>query len=191
MRKPIVLLVLAGLAVSCGGGSPSQPTPTPFPSPTPAPTPSPTPTPPPPEAEGCNPPLPPPIHEVRVKSQNAGRRKTLDSTPIVFDPAYCLAIGFTDGRPKCPTRIEGSDERVACDALVTGYAEDTGRIGPTWSTILPDETAVPCLSPDMDGKGTVPYCVNHPDNQYKAWAYGPGVFRACIVSGVCGYIEVD
>ena len=94
--------------------------------------------------------------------------------------AYCRAIGFTDGRAFCPVRPEGHPERLACEAAVVGRASDTGRAGPTWSA-----DGRRCTGPDG---GTS--CLNHRENQYLAFAYGAGVFRACAASGVCGEITL-
>ena len=105
----------------------------------------------------------------------------LDSTPLVGpDAEYCRAIGFTDGRTVCPVRMEGNPERSACEALRVGRASDTGRPGPTWSA-----NGKRCDGPDG---GTA--CLNHSENQYLAWAYGSGTFRACAASGVCGELVV-
>lgn len=190
-KKIVALGVIAtalGLSGCGGGGAPTQPTPTPTPAPAPSPTPSTTPAPP-PEAAGCSDPKPGPVGRMEVKVQNLGRRKTLDSTPLVGpDRDYCAAIGYTDGRRFCPTRPEGHPERGACDALVIGAAKDTGRIGPTWTTVVGTD-AQPCL-PDTSG-ATPPYCQNHPENQFLVYGFGPGTFQACGNTGVCGEIFID
>ena len=61
-----------------------------------------------------------------------------------------------------------------------GYAQDTGRAGPTW-TFHTDEhpDGVYCT-----GKGSG--CVNHPSNQYQLNAYDSGWYRACGRNGACG-----
>jgi hypothetical protein len=103
---------------------------------------------------------------------------TLDSTPLVGPNAdYCAKIGFTDGRTFCPVRPEGAPDRSACEALVVGLAEDTGRPGPTWT-----RNGSYC---------TGEACENNPDNQYLLWAYKGGTYEACAQNGVCGTVEVD
>jgi hypothetical protein len=105
---------------------------------------------------------------------------TLDTTPLVGpDKAYCLKIGFTDGRSMCPVRTEGSPDRSACEAYAIGSAEDTGRPGPTWY---------------RNGKlctGNTGDCDNHPDNQYLLFAWGSGYYEACTKDDVCGGVQVD
>jgi len=189
---------------ACGGGT-SEPTapqslpevagiPTaPAPQPTPTPTPGPEPEEPPAGSPGggggggnvsgtCGAPEPPPVSRIAMKiHQSGGGRLLLDSTPLVGpDAAYCRMIGFTDGRTICPLRMEGNPEREACEAARVGRASDTGRPGPTWSA-----NGKRCNGPDG---GTA--CLNHSENQYLAWAYGSGTFRACAASGVCGELVV-
>jgi hypothetical protein len=201
--KPVVLaLALAAslVAGSCGDGeAPTQPERLPnaaalIPA-APAPQPTPTPTPgavtddePVPAIPGgdvagsCGPPVPPPVSQVNVKlhGQQADRA-LLDATPLVGpDAGYCRQIGFTDGRSFCPVRPEGHPERQACEAARVGRASDTGRPGPTWSA-----NGRPC-----DGADGAASCVNHPGNQYLAYAWGSGRFRACAASGVCGEISL-
>jgi len=161
-----------------------------------APQPTPRPTPggpgsPPPDEEplpalpggggggSCGEPGPAAASRVEVKIHIVGAsRLILDSTPLVGpDDAYCRRIGFTDGRRFCPTRPEGHPERSACDALVSGSAADTGRPGPTWRA-----NGRPCVFANG--------CENHPDNQYLAFAYGPGTYSACVASGACGSLAV-
>ena len=191
------------LSVACGGGGTSEPSaqpplpnvasiPTaPAPQPTATPTPGPELDEPPAGTPGggepgepgtCGPPLPPSVSRIAMKIHQSGaERVLLDSTPLVGpDAEYCRAIGFTDGRTVCPVRIEGSPERSACEALRVGRASDTGRPGPTWSA-----NGKRCDGPDG---GTA--CLNHSENQYLAWAYGSGTFRACAASGVCGELVV-
>jgi hypothetical protein len=133
-------------------------------------------------AAGCGDPVPPPVATMAIKVHGGtGDRLLLDSTPLVGpDTAYCRRIGYTDGRAYCPVRQEGSPERVACEALRVGRAGDTGRVGPTWTV-----DGRPC-----DGSGAVTSCVNHPDNQFQAYAYGPGTFRACAAGGACGELRL-
>jgi hypothetical protein len=158
--------------------SPS-PSPSPDATPTPEPSPTPEPTPDPPDASGCGKPRPPDVARMKAVIHLKGPRMvTLDSTPLVGpDGGYCAEIGFTDGRSFCPVRPEGAPDRQACEALVVGLAEDTGRPGPTWT---------------RNGKycdGTA--CENNPDNQYLLWAYEGGTYEACAKNGVCGTVEVD
>jgi len=118
---------------------------------------------------------------VKLHGQS-GDRALLDSTPLVGpDAAYCQQIGFSDGRSFCPVRPEGHPERQACEAARVGRASDTGRAGPTWSA-----NGKPCNGPDG---GTA--CQNHPDNQYLAFAWGSGTFRACTQGGVCGEVVLQ
>jgi hypothetical protein len=203
----LALLVAGGLVAvsSCTGGKTSTPTerlpgaaslipsaPAPQPTPTPVPTPTPAEEPIPATPGGgggggsdvsgaCGAPAPPPLSRINVKvhAELTGRA-VLDATPLVGpDAAYCRLVGFTDGRSFCAVRSEGTADRQACEAALVGRAEDTGRSGPTWSA-----NGKPCDGPDG---GTS--CLNHPDNQYLAFAYGSGTFRACAESGVCGEIK--
>jgi hypothetical protein len=184
------------------GGGPLTPI-NPIPAaPAPQPTPrvsNPTPTPPgdeevPPEGGGgggggnppsgsCGPPTPPPLGRIQVGLLIVGAgRLILDSTPLVGpNAAYCREIGFTDGRQFCPVRPEGHPERFACEAGIIGVAQDTGRIGPTWSA-----NGNACI----DGNGNLPFCNNHPENQFLVFAVGSGTFRACAQNGVCGAFTV-
>ena len=200
------LLAASVVAGSCGGAkAPVEPEPLPnavalIPS-APAPQPTPTPTPgavpdeePLPASPGrpndaggvasaeCGAPAPPALTQVNVKVHGRqADRVLLDSTPLVGpDAAYCLQIGFTDGRLFCPVRPEGHPERVACEAARVGLAADTGRAGPTWSA----------NGKRCDGADGGASCLNHPDNQFLAFAYGAGRFRACAASGVCGEITL-
>jgi len=196
---------MMGLALAaCGGGgetaTPSRPAPlpdvalvptapAPQPSPTPIPgsEPDPDPVPAIPGGGGgsstCGAPVPPPVSRMNVKPHGgSGERMLLDSTPIVGpDVAYCARIGFTDGRPFCPVRVEGHPERQACEAARVGRASDTGRAGPTWTA-----NGKRCDGPDGGAS-----CLNHPDNQYLVFAYGSGTFRACTASGVCGEVVLQ
>jgi len=160
---------------------PSVPAPQPTPTPTPGAEPDVDPVPAIPgggASGSCGAPLPPPVSRVTVRLHGqSGERSLLDATPLVGpDAAYCALVGFSDGRSICPVRPEGHPERQACEALRVGRASDTGRPGPTWSA-----NGKRCTGPDG---GTS--CLNHPDNQYLAFAYGAGSFRACTAGGVCG-----
>lgn len=130
----------------------------------------------------CGAPSPPAISRVNVKVHGQGGDRTLlDSTPLVGpDVEYCRKIGYTDGRSFCPVRPDGHPERPACEAARVGRASDTGRSGPTWSA-----NGKRCNGPDG---GTA--CMNHPDNQYQAYAYGSGTFKACTSGGVCGELAL-
>lgn len=207
MKRILTAALAAGLAAgSCGDGEkvPTGPERLPdaaaFIPAAPAPQPTPTPTPGAvPEDEiivvtpgggsdtsvsgTCGEPFPPPVSRFNVKLHSRqADRVVLDATPLVGpDAEYCRRIGFTDGRSFCPVRAEGDPERQACEAAQVGRADDTGRYGPTWSA-----NGGPCDGTDHGGAS----CANHSDNQYLAFAYGAGVFRACAASGVCGQIRL-
>ncbi len=178
--------------VSGGPLTPVNPIPAaPAPQPTPRPNPTPTPddVPPaggggPPASGSCGAPSPPPLGRIQVGVLIVGAgRLILDSTPLVGpDAGYCQQIGFTDGRQFCPVRPEGNPERFACEAMIIGTASDTGRIGPTWSA-----NGAACVG----GAGNLPYCNNHPDNQFLVYAVGAGTFRACATNGVCGALAIQ
>jgi len=117
---------------------------------------------------------------VKVHSSQP-QRWLLDATPLVGpDATYCAAIGYTDGRSFCPVRPDGHPERAACEALRVGAAQDTGRIGPTWSV----------NGRSCSGGEATPSCENHPDNQYLVYAFTGGTFRACASGGGCGSITL-
>jgi hypothetical protein len=167
---------------------PSAPAPQPTPTPTPGEEPVDEPIPAIPGSGGdssaeCGSPVPPAVSRINVKVHGRLADHTvLDATPLVGPNAeYCHEIGFTDGRSFCPVRPEGHPERQACEAAIVGTASDTGRYGPTWSA-----NGRPCAGPD----GGAAACLNHPDNQYLAFAYGAGTFRACAESGVCGQVSL-
>jgi hypothetical protein len=159
-------------------GATPTPAPTPSANPTPTPEPSPTPTPT-PDGSGCGDPIPPNLGRMEVKIHITGPNlTTLDSTPLVGpNREYCAKIGFTDGRSFCPVRAEGNPERVACETLVVGTAEDTGRSGPTWT-----RNGQYCTGDNG--------CENHPVNQYLLLAGSSGTYKACAGNGVCGLVEV-
>lgn len=165
----------------------TMPTPTtqpPAPAPTPKPTPAPSQPSPPTNAGDCTNPTPGPLAKWNVYIHiNGSGRKVLDSTPLVGpDAAYCAAIGYTDGRRYCPPRPEGHPQVVACITYVVGTAQDTGRVGPTWTA-----NGKACVDNE---NGPTPFCINHPDNQFLVYAYGPGTYEAC-AKGVCGSVVVD
>ena len=181
MRLRQLLLLAAwpglGLAVSHCGASSSSPTtnPTPVVVKSPSPTPSASPTPSGsrtlPAGMVCNP-TPPPILRmyVKVHSQDGGR-VVLDSKPLVENvDHYCDRVGFGDWK-YCDTRPEGDPQRVACDYLVTGKAEDTGRWGPTWFY----GNDLCAYFPDS--------CANHPSEQFMSIAKTKGTFEACAAEG--------
>jgi hypothetical protein len=176
LTVPIPGLTVATVATPAPSPDPSAP-PAPDPTPSPEPSPEPEDDPPPEDTGGCGEPLPGPILRVNVKVHNARpARWTLDSTPLVGGYEYCKEIGFTDGRNRCPVRPEGHPERKACEEYAVGYAEDTGRTGPTWF---------------RDNKlcdGFV--CENHEHNQYLVYAHASGTYKACVKSGKCGSKEI-
>lgn len=198
-KDQAILTATLALAVACGTlESPAGPEPehssvssadgqgtlgaaaTPTPSPSASASPST-----PPEGDGeasgdCGSPLPPAVSKMDVKVHQRGSGQwILDSTPLVGpDAAYCLKIGFTDGRAFCAVRPEGNPQRAACELYAIGRAKDSGRPGPTWY-----RNEQLCTG---DSSG----CLNHPDNQYLLIAYGNGTYRACAQSGVCGSVEV-
>jgi hypothetical protein len=130
----------------------------------------------------CGAPFPPPVARINVKvHSHQADRFVLDATPLVGpDARYCASIGFPD-RSFCPVRAEGDPERQACEAALVGAANDTGRAGPTWTA-----NGGACDAADHGGAS----CVNHPSNQYLAYAYGVGTYRACAATGVCGAISL-
>ena len=74
-------------------------------------------------------------------------------------------------------RPEGHPERRACEEYAVGFAEDTGRTGPTW------------FRNNQYCDGVV--CENHEHNQYLVYAIAGGTYKACVKSGKCGSKEVD
>jgi hypothetical protein len=178
-----------GTLVQCGSApsAPNSPSPTPV-SVRPTPTPSPTPTP-----LGVIPgglvcsPTPPPIVRMQVSIHSSeGGRIVLDSKPLVANvDDYCDRVGF-GGWKFCETRPEGSDQRVACDYMVTGQAEDTKRWGPTWYY----DADLCSLAPEK--------CTNHNTEQFLAIAKNAGRFTACaqerwpVATGgtSCGWLDV-
>ena len=129
-------------------------------------------------------PYPPPVNRFRVHVYVQNTDTTsLDSTPLVLDPVYCSEIGYTD-RVECPIRPEGSPERVPCENWAVGYAQDTGRAGPTWTHVT-RRTGASSAPARTSG------CVNHPSNQYQLNVYSPGWYRACGRNGACGSFYVE
>jgi hypothetical protein len=161
--------LVTGVTLSQCGASSNLPTNGPTPpvvSPTPTPSASPTPSSGLPLGMTCDP-TPPPILRMHVKVHaNDGGRIVLDSKPIVANIDHYCDRWFGNWK-FCDTRPEGDPQRVACDYLVTGKAEDTGRWGPTW----------------FYGNDLCAYfpasCANHPTEQFMAIAKAKGTFEAC------------
>lgn len=183
-----VMLAQCGASSSSPAGAPTPGVGTPSPA-TPGPTPTATPTP----SAGLPPgmtcsPTPPPLLRMHLKvHDDSGDRKVLDSKPLVANvDHYCDRVGFGDWK-FCETRPEGHPERVACDYLVTGKAEDTGRWGPTWFY----GSDLCAYSPES--------CANHPSQQFMAISKAKGTFEACAsedwpvaANGTrCGTIEIQ
>jgi hypothetical protein len=160
-----VTLVQCGASSTSPTGNPTPPVVTPTPTPTPTATPTPSSGLPP--GMTCSP-TPPPILRMHLKVHSTvGGRIVLDSKPLVANiDHYCDRVGFGDWK-FCDTRPEGDPERVACDYLVTGKAEDTGRWGPTWFY----GSDLCAYFPDS--------CANHPTEQFMAIAKAKGTFEAC------------
>jgi hypothetical protein len=175
-------LVQCGSSASSPSGTPTSPVVTPTPTPTAAPTPGPTL----PLGMTCSP-TPPPILRMQLKVHSIeGGRTVLDSKPLVVNvDHYCDRVGFGDWK-FCDTRPEGDPQRVACDYLVTGKAEDTARWGPTWFY----SSDLCAYFPDS--------CANHPTEQFMAIAKAKGTFEACAADGWpvasdgtrCGTIDI-
>jgi hypothetical protein len=188
--KPSILLACAAIAllahVGCGS-TPAAPS-TPIPTPIVTPTPAPTPTPPvgigiPPASSGCGEPYPPPLSEIRMKIHvKAPEYWTLDATPIVGpNLEYCTAIGYYDGRDRCPVRLEGDPQRKPCEAWILGNAEDTNTPGPTWSR----DWEYWCTTFEESG------CQHNPDNPLSLFIQKGGRYQACRGEDVCGDLLVD
>ncbi len=136
----------------------------------------------PPAGSGCGKPYPPPISRFNVKVHVPGgdQADLLDTTPLVTDPAYCALIGYGD-RANCPVRMEGSPERVPCEAWAVGNARDTGRPGPTWTR---EPGGILCTGP-------VSGCWNHESNQFALYALKGGIYRVTGRNGAYGELFVD
>jgi len=133
----------------------------------------------PPAGGGCGAPYPPPISRMICKLHlSSGGVDVLDSTAIVgHDAEFCAAVGFPD-RSLCPVRPETSPERLPCEAWRVGYAQDTGRAGPTWT---------------VNGRfctGPASGCENHPTNQHQLLVYAAGTYTVCAQTGSCCSVEV-
>jgi hypothetical protein len=134
----------------------------------------------PPAGSGCGAPYPPPISRMNCKLHlHQGEHDLLDSTAIVgHDAAYCAAVGFPD-RSLCPVRPENSPERLPCEAWRVGYAQDSGRPGPTWT---------------VGGRfctGRASGCDNHPTNQHQLLVYASGTYKVCAQTGSCCSVDVE
>jgi len=186
-RSLAFVCAASGLAlIACGDGTtPSTPAGPPVVTLVPAPTPTPKSSVQLPAGMVCPAPTPPPMLRMHVSLQaQEGNRRRLDSKPLVPNTdGYCDKVGFGNWK-FCDTRPEGSKDRVACDYLATGIAEN-GRWGPTWFWGNTD-----C--------GTTEECQNHPDNQFLAIGKAPGTYEACAAENVpvapggsrCGTIDV-
>jgi hypothetical protein len=186
-KKPLALTLLATSWMTLGGcGQPSNTAPPP--PTTTTPTTVPITQPPDPMIAACGSPKPPPLYGIKVKVQlDQGYRKLVDSRPIVKNvDGYCGQTGQGNG-PYCDTRLEGSLQREACDALVIGKAKDTHRYGPTWLF-----EARPCVAEGTGGDG----CVNHSTNQFLVVTRGEGEIMACaaddvpVSEGRCGACQL-
>ncbi len=130
----------------------------------------------PPPGSGCHVPYPPPVTRIVCSVHlRSPEFDTLDSTPLVGpDPAYCAAIGYTDGRSWCPVRMPGDPDRVACEVWRVGTATDTGRPGPTWTK----GDGSYCTGLQTNG------CENSPDNQFQLRVDAGGTYVAAAANGV-------
>jgi len=186
----ILTATVVGVLAGCGSGTPSQPnqSPTPIVSPTPTATPTPSGIVLPPGMV-CSP-TPPPLYGYKVAVfDNSSSRVILDSKPLVSNvDGYCAKVGTGGETQKfCDTRPEGTDQRTACDYLMTGTSPATGRWGPTWTW-----NGKPC-----DGENFTS-CANHQTNQFMAIAKTSGHYEACASSDVplapggsaCGSVDI-
>lgn len=118
-----------------------------------------------PAPPACGEPTPPTVMEWKVVEHQKGPNRTIvDSTPLVGPASYCAAIGFTDGRSRCPVRQEGASDTDACNAVAVG--------APFWS-----------------GNGMV-----SPENGYQYWVprgtSGTVTVCASVAPHVCGAVAV-
>ena len=113
-------------------------------------------------------------------------RYILDSKPIVLNvDGYCERVTGVGGK-FCETRLEGDLQRVACDYMVVGKA-DNGRWGPNWY-----------LNNKVCGGDNAESCNNHTTEQFLAIAKAPGKYEACASDSVplatdgsrCGMYEI-
>jgi len=182
MRIASFILTAAaiGALAGCGSGTPSQPNQSPTPIVTPTPSPSSTPSgivlPP---GMVCDP-TPPPLYGYKVSVfDNSSSRIILDSKPLVSNVnGYCAKVGTGGESQKfCDTRPEGTEQRTACDYLMTGISPATGRWGPTWTW-----DGKPCGTYSTDE--TFTSCANHQTNQFMVIAKTTGTYVACASSEV-------
>jgi hypothetical protein len=141
----------------------------------------------PPPESGCGKPFPPPLSDFAVKVNTHGvEYSILDSTPRVTNCAYCKEAGFVDGRCTCPLRPPEASDREACENWAVGIANDTGKPGPTWKHINEDGSKNFCTGPESG-------CEHDPAGPYDLRVYnnGPGLYRVCADSGVCGEVIAD
>jgi hypothetical protein len=135
----------------------------------------------PPPGSGCGKPYPLPPDNWGAKIHvRLPYYWVLDSTPRVLNRPYCAAAGFTDNRTQCAIRPDGPD-RLACENLSVGIADDTGLPGPTWT---------------RDGNyctGEASGCEHDPYNPYALWVYrhASGIYKVCADNGVCGVVDVQ
>jgi hypothetical protein len=132
-------------------------------------------------------PTPPPIYGMQLKIHGGEPgRYILDSKPIVLNiDNYCDRVVGTSGK-FCETRLEGDLQRVACDYMVVGQA-DNGRWGPNWYW-----NNKPC------GEQNAENCNNHATEQFLAIAKATGRYEACASDKVpvapdgsrCGFFDV-
>jgi hypothetical protein len=161
-----------GLALASCGSDPSTPTPVRMPvvvaSPTPAPSPTPAKAATLPPGMVCGDPTPPPMLRMNVRIHGyEGSRVVFDSKPVVPNTnGYCDKAGFGDWK-YCDTRPEGHPERVACDYLVAGISEETGRWGPTWY-----------FGDTLCGSDPTK-CAHHPTEQFMTVGKVKGTYEAC------------
>jgi len=142
----------------------------------------------------CPSPTPGPLDRMNavIHAMPMPDRMVLDSTPQQCEGSIC---GFYWDPPRrcCPPRPEGFDragdgpdesdeaEVRSCNGQVAGFAQDTGREGPTWTF-----NEQPCTE-----EATARRCRNHANNQFLVFIYGGGgTARACGRNGVCGEVYV-
>ena len=183
-----MVLLSAALFTACGGAAgPTSPVPTPGTTPIPVPTPTPDPNVP-PVGSGCGKPYPPPITRLKVKVHyKEPEFWTIDSTPFVGpDQAYCLSVGFYDGRSICPLRLEGAEDRAACEEWRAGIAKDTGKPGPTWTFIDPRTGQESYCSSAPEAP-----CDHHPNGPFTLKAFKGGTYRVCTEAGACAEVFAE
>ena len=135
----------------------------------------------PPAGSGCGRPYPPPVSRFMCKvALRANEYYTGDATPFVGPNLdYCNSLGFV-GETICPIRREGWPDRTECENWRVGRARDTGRYGPTWTTLKGELCT-----------GTATNCVNSPDNQYQVRVFKSGRLHASAENGAEGFLTVE